>query len=109
MRLALMMGASMLALLAVGAGPGEAESTGAVSTGDEQDRGAGRGRRCGPPPRSSPTPAVAGAELVADEASLSLPAVQAAIASARPMIAGFEDRTETEPVGGLGLGTADDH
>lgn len=37
------------------------------------------------------------------KASLSLPAVQAAIAEARPMIAGFGERFETEPVGGVGL------
>jgi len=36
-------------------------------------------------------------------ASLKLPAVQAAIAKGRPMIAGFESHTETEPVGGFGL------
>lgn len=38
------------------------------------------------------------------KASLSLPAVQQAIAQARPLIAGFGPRTETEPVGGRGLG-----
>lgn len=37
------------------------------------------------------------------EASLSLPGVQAAIARARPMIAGFDSRQEIEPVGGIGL------
>src|SRR5215475_7029689 len=37
-------------------------------------------------------------------ASLKLPAVQAAIAKGRPMIAGFSDSHETEPVGGIGLG-----
>ena len=36
-------------------------------------------------------------------ASLQLPAVRATIARARPMIAGFESSTETEPVGGVGL------
>jgi quinol monooxygenase YgiN len=36
-------------------------------------------------------------------ASLSLPAVQQAIARGKPLIAGFSDRTETEPVGGHGL------
>lgn len=36
-------------------------------------------------------------------ASLSLPSVQAAIARGRPLIAGFEERFETEPVGGHGL------
>ena len=37
------------------------------------------------------------------EASLKLPAVQAAIAKGRPMIAGFGSRTETVPLGGHGL------
>jgi quinol monooxygenase YgiN len=36
--------------------------------------------------------------------SLTLPQVQAAIAEGRPLIAGFESRVETEPVGGIGLG-----
>ncbi|WP_200952280.1 putative quinol monooxygenase [Caulobacter sp. Root655] len=36
-------------------------------------------------------------------ASLKLPAVQAAIAKARPIIAGFGHRFETVPVGGVGL------
>lgn len=36
-------------------------------------------------------------------ASLQLPAVRAAIARARPLIAGFESGTETQPVGGIGL------
>jgi quinol monooxygenase YgiN len=35
--------------------------------------------------------------------SLSLPAVQQAIARAKPIIAGFGDYTVTEPVGGHGL------
>jgi quinol monooxygenase YgiN len=35
--------------------------------------------------------------------SLSLPAVQAAIAKARPMIAGFSNRVITAPAGGVGL------
>jgi quinol monooxygenase YgiN len=35
--------------------------------------------------------------------SLKLPAVQAAIAKARPIIAGFGQRFETTPVGGVGL------
>ncbi|WP_332683122.1 putative quinol monooxygenase [Bosea sp. (in: a-proteobacteria)] len=35
--------------------------------------------------------------------SLALPAVQAAIAKARPLIAGFDNHTVTEPVGGFGL------
>lgn len=38
------------------------------------------------------------------KASLSLPAVRAAIAKAKPLIAGFESGVETEPVGGHGLG-----
>jgi quinol monooxygenase YgiN len=37
------------------------------------------------------------------QASLSLPAVQAAIAKGRPMIAGFSNRVETQPLGGIGL------
>ncbi len=37
------------------------------------------------------------------KASLSLPAVQQAIAKGRPLIAGFGARFETEPVGGHGL------
>ena len=41
------------------------------------------------------------------KASLSLPSVQAAIAKARPMIAGFGERFETHPVGGHGLATKD--
>jgi quinol monooxygenase YgiN len=36
-------------------------------------------------------------------ASLKLPSVQAAIAKARPIIAGFGHRFETVPVGGVGL------
>jgi quinol monooxygenase YgiN len=36
-------------------------------------------------------------------ASLSLPAVQQAIARGRPLIAGFGERVETEPAGGHGL------
>lgn len=35
--------------------------------------------------------------------SLKLPAVQAAIARARPIIAGFGERFETIPVGGVGI------
>ena len=46
-------------------------------------------------------------EVWADEAShkgsLSLPAVQAAIAKARPLIAGFDSHQRTQPVGGVGL------
>lgn len=36
-------------------------------------------------------------------ASLNLPEVQAAIAKGRPLIAGFDSQTETEPLGGIGL------
>jgi quinol monooxygenase YgiN len=36
-------------------------------------------------------------------ASLQLPAVQAAIAKGRPLIAGFGDFVTTEPLGGIGL------
>jgi quinol monooxygenase YgiN len=36
-------------------------------------------------------------------ASLGLPSVQAAITRGRPLIAGFDSQTETEPVGGQGL------
>ena len=36
-------------------------------------------------------------------ASLQLPAVRATIDRARPLVAGFENGTETEPVGGVGL------
>lgn len=38
-------------------------------------------------------------------ASLTLPAVQAAINKGRPLIAKFETIAETEPVGGVGLGS----
>jgi len=42
------------------------------------------------------------------QASLALPAVNAAIAKGRPLIAGFGDRFETLPIGGVGIpeGTA---
>jgi quinol monooxygenase YgiN len=40
------------------------------------------------------------------QASLKLPAVQAAIAKGRPLIAGFSNRVETVPLGGMGLGRA---
>ena len=40
------------------------------------------------------------------QGSLSLPAVQAAIAKGRPMIAGFSSRVETVPIGGHGLDSA---
>lgn len=36
-------------------------------------------------------------------ASLQLPQVQATIALARPIIAGFAERFETEPLGGIGV------
>lgn len=39
----------------------------------------------------------------AHRASLELPSVRAAIAKGRPLIAGFGDRFETQPVGGHGL------
>lgn len=46
-------------------------------------------------------------EVWTDEAShkgsLSLPAVQKTIGKARPLIAGFDSQTRTEPVGGVGL------
>ncbi len=41
----------------------------------------------------------------AHAASLQLPAVQAAIAKGRLLIAKFETVAETEPVGGIGLGS----
>ena len=41
------------------------------------------------------------------QASLQLPAVQAAIAKGRPLIAGFSNRTETAPIGGHGLTAAE--
>jgi quinol monooxygenase YgiN len=37
------------------------------------------------------------------KASLSLPAVQDAIARGRPLIVGFDQRFETKPIGGIGL------
>lgn len=37
------------------------------------------------------------------QASLQLPAVQAAIAKGRPLIAGFSNRVETAPLGGHGI------
>jgi quinol monooxygenase YgiN len=39
------------------------------------------------------------------KASLSLPMVQEAIAAGRPLIAGFGERHETTPLGGVGLPT----
>jgi quinol monooxygenase YgiN len=38
------------------------------------------------------------------KASLALPAVQAAITKAKPLIGGFGNRVETVPIGGYGLG-----
>tara|TARA_R100000365_G_C2722812_1_gene54855 strand:- start:27 stop:317 length:291 start_codon:yes stop_codon:yes gene_type:complete len=37
------------------------------------------------------------------KASLSIPEVKATIARAMPLIAGFEERFETEPKGGIGI------
>jgi quinol monooxygenase YgiN len=37
------------------------------------------------------------------QASLALPAVKAAITKGRPLIAGFSNRVETTPIGGVGL------
>ncbi len=37
------------------------------------------------------------------QASLAIPAVKDAIAQGRPMIAGFSNRVETTPIGGVGL------
>lgn len=37
------------------------------------------------------------------QGSLSLPSVQDAISAGRPLIAGFGERFETQPVGGMGL------
>lgn len=39
------------------------------------------------------------------KASLSLPSVQQALAQGRPLITGFGERFETQPVGGQGLAT----
>jgi quinol monooxygenase YgiN len=43
------------------------------------------------------------ADRAAHRASLQLPEVQAAIARGRPLIAGFDNRVETEVLGGIGL------
>ena len=43
------------------------------------------------------------------KASLSLPSVQRAIAQGRPLIAGFGERFETQPIGGHGLVPAGGH
>ena len=45
-------------------------------------------------------------DAASHKASLSLPAVQQAIARARPLIAGFDSHVETVPVGGHGLAAA---
>lgn len=37
------------------------------------------------------------------KASLALPSVRAAIAKARPIIAGFDSSVTTQPVGGVGI------
>ena len=37
------------------------------------------------------------------QASLKLPSVQTAISAGRPLIAGFGERYETQPIGGIGL------
>ncbi|HWK68500.1 MAG TPA: putative quinol monooxygenase [Rhizobiaceae bacterium] len=42
-------------------------------------------------------------EEASHKASLSMPAVQATIAEARPLIAGFDSSVRTEPVGGVGI------
>jgi quinol monooxygenase YgiN len=42
------------------------------------------------------------------QASLALPAVKAAIAKGRPLIAGFSNRVETAPIGGYGLRRLED-
>jgi len=45
-------------------------------------------------------------DAASHKASLQLPEVQAAIAKARPIIAGFEFQVETHPAGGFGLSPA---
>jgi quinol monooxygenase YgiN len=42
-------------------------------------------------------------DAASHKASLTLPDVQAAIARAKPLIAGFDFQIETEPAGGFGL------
>ena len=42
-------------------------------------------------------------DAASHKVSLALPSVQATIAKARPLIAGFDSRSETEPMGGIGL------
>lgn len=46
------------------------------------------------------------ADKASHQASLTLPAVQAAIARGRPLIAGFSNRVETVPIGGVGIAKA---
>jgi quinol monooxygenase YgiN len=48
-------------------------------------------------------------DQAAHRASLNLPAVQAAIAKGRPLIAEFDSRTETAVVGGIGLPSQGGH
>lgn len=43
-------------------------------------------------------------DAASHRASLRLPAVQEAMAAGRPLIAGIGPRTETMPIGGVGLG-----
>ena len=43
-------------------------------------------------------------DRAAHRASLQLPAVQAAIAKGRPLIAGFDSQVATKVLGGIGLG-----
>ncbi|MEQ1770814.1 MAG: putative quinol monooxygenase [Devosia sp.] len=43
-------------------------------------------------------------DQAAHRASLQLPSVQAAIAKGRPLIAGFDNRVETNVLGGIGVG-----
>ena len=45
-------------------------------------------------------------DTASHKASLGLQSVQAAIAEARPMIAGFDSSVPTEPVGGVGIPAA---
>lgn len=42
-------------------------------------------------------------DTASHQASLTLPAVQAAIGRGRPLIAGFSNRVETVPLGGVGI------
>lgn len=45
-------------------------------------------------------------DAASHKASLALPAVQAAIARARPLVSGFDIQIETEPVSGVGMPAA---